>query len=275
MTEARLCVVCAARGRQPQHYEIAQACEPCRVWLGHLPGEIVNLWARLADTDTIIDQRTYEITVPLIGPLRDGQSRPQLPTGQWRHNDPIAASLPTGANGARVNGDIVTGSRDAPIPVNLDLIDLSLGVHGDHLTDQGRMWWEDQTGHISVAQELDLLVREWADNRGERLPAPTVPVLAGWLTDRMGWACEHHHGVDHAAGQLAKLRGALRGVLGDVEPRPEHMGAPCPGCDLLTLIRQPGEDKVECANDDCRRVLTAEEYLRWSGLVISARRTQD
>lgn len=260
MTEARLCVLCVTRGRQPQHYDYPQACEPCRVWLARLPGDIVTLWARLGEHHLVEPDSPWKVQ--------------QLYKGHWvrqNGNDPVAAALPTGANGARIGHDIVTGSRDPQVPVNLDLVDLTLPVHGDHLTDIGRLWWMDQTGHISVAQELDLLVREWADELGHRLPAPTVPVLAGWLTDRMPWACDHHPGVDHAAGQLHRLRGVLRGVLGETEQRPEHMGAPCPGCDRITLIRQPGEDKVECAHEDCMRILTAEEYERWGGMTLTDR----
>jgi len=267
----RLCVLCPTRGRKPDHYEQPHACPSCRTWLARLPGDIVNLWARLGETDQIADTRTYEVKEAFIGPLRDGQQRPMLHTGIWRDDDPIAAALPTGANGARIGGEIVTGTREAPVPVNLDLIDLTLPAHGDNLTAHGKFWWEDQIGHLSVAMELDLIVRAWAGELEHRLPAPTVPVLAGWLTDRVGWACDHYPGVDVDAQTLSDLRGKLRAMLGETEQRPERMGAPCPGCDRVTLIRRPGEDKVECGHEDCRRVLTADEYDRWSRLTLADR----
>lgn len=265
-----LCVVCPVRRRTAVHYERAQVCNSCRDWLAALPGQIVALWVRLADYDLLPDLRTYEVTHPLIGPLLERQTRPIIHTGEWLPRDPVASTIPTAANGARVGGDMVTGSREAPGPVNLDLIDLALPVHGDNLTAHGKHWAEDQIGHVPVAQELDLLVREWAEDRGEHLPAPTVPALAGWLADRTDWACDHHPGIDHAATQLQQLRGTLRGVLGDGEPRPDKMAAPCPGCDQMTLVRRPGEDKMECADRDCLRVLTADEYALWSGLVATA-----
>lgn len=257
MTEARRCVICPVRRREPEHYEQPHACPSCRTWLAGVLRDIPNLWARLGEADD--DGRPWTVEQH-----RDGK-RVREPG-----YDPIADALPTGANGARIGGEIVTGTREAPVPVNLDLIDLTLPAHGDNLTIHGKTWWEDQIGHLSVAMELDLIVRAWAGELEHRLPAPTVPVLAGWLADRTQWACDHWRGVDVDAQTLSDLRGKLRGVLGETEQRPERMGAPCPSCDRVTLIRRPGEDKVECADEDCRRVLTAEEYATWARMVLAS-----
>jgi hypothetical protein len=254
-----LCITCAVRGRKPVHYEQAHVCPNCRGWLAVLPADIVTLWVRLDSYHTIEPDSPYQVR--------------QLYKGHWVTKpgyDPVSSALPAVAAGSQLSTDMVSGSRETAVPANLDLVDLTLPVHGDHLTDHGRLWWEDQIGHVSVAQELDLLVREWAEDLSIRwLPAPTVPVLANWLADRMSWACDHHPGVDHAATQLYQLRGTLRVLLGDVTPRPEKMGAPCPSCDMKTLFRFPGEDRIDCTGEDCRRVLTADEYERWSRMVVA------
>jgi hypothetical protein len=286
MTHA--CIVCVARARPdesgsvpaPNTYERAFVCEPCREWLAMLPGQIVILWARLGEGDDVRDRREYEVREAFIGPLAAGVAetdRPTVKTGVWRLHDPVAAGLPTTARGTRPYSDRVTGSAaETPAPTNLDVVDLAGRVRTSPLSAHARQWWQDQTGHIAVAMELDLVVRAWADQltaangHPTRLPVPTVPRLADWITDRMQWACDHHPGIGDDAYTLTRLRGTLRAVLGDTEPRPEHMGAPCPGCDRTTLYRKPGETSVECEHPDCRRILDADHYERWTGLVAAA-----
>jgi ribosomal protein S27E len=189
----------------------------------------------------------------------------------------VAAALPTGANGRTPPRlGLVSGSREPQPPTGLDVVDLHGGVRTSPLSAHARQWWADQTGHLSVAMELDLIVRDWADRLTAqaghltRLPVPTVPALAAWLANRLDWACEHHPGVDTDALHLHRLRATLRAVLGDTEPRPERMYAPCPGCDFLTLVRQAGETKVECGNADCLRVLTGPEYDQWARLTLAS-----
>jgi len=273
VTDSRACLVCLARNRPDENGDVRppnlcdrpHACEPCRDWLAVLPGQIVALWARLGPDGA-----------EPAGPWKVRQRRGE----KWVVEDgydPVASELPTGARGTRPYSDRVSGAAaETPVPVNLDDVDLSGRVRTSPLSSHARQWWVDQTGHLSVAMELDLIVRDWADqltaDNGHlsRLPVPTVPELAAWLTNRLDWACEHYPGIGDDARTLTRLRGTLRGVLGETEPHPERMGAPCPGCDLLTLVRRPGESKVECGNDDCRRILTAEEYGRWTGLVAAA-----
>lgn len=258
MTEARLCVVCPVRRQTVMHYERAQVCQPCRIWLAETIADVGALYRRFVDQPRIESDSPWKTR--------------QLDKGHWVTQpgyDPVSGEMPTAANGARIGGDMVSGSREAPVPINVDAVDLTLPPHGDRLTAEGRLWWEDQIGHLSVAMELDLIARSWAAELRHRLPDPTVPALTVWLCDRTEWACDRYLGVDADAETIARLRGTLRTMVGDVPPRPERMGAPCPGCDLVTMVRRPGEDKVECANGDCRRVLTVEEYDRWSGLVVA------
>lgn len=260
----RQCVVCPARGReQPSLVEHPQACKSCRTWLPTVVADIVALWERLrAGHDDPAEEW-------IVQQLRDGR---------WHTepgHDPVAAALPTGAPGRTPPRlGLVSGSRDPEPPVNLDHVDLTLPAHGDNLTPTGKAEWRHQIGHLSVAMELDLIARAWAEDLGHRLPPPTVPALAGWLTHRVEWACDQYPGIDADAAQLAKLRGTLRSVLGETAPRPQRMQAPCPGCDMFTLVARPGEDLVECQgpDEDCRRVLTLREYEDYAKRVLAYER---
>lgn len=259
MTEERKCVVCPTRRRTAVHYERPHVCQPCRIWLAETIADIAALYIRLVDLPrTEVD-----------GPWKVLQRY----KGHWvtqNGHDPVASTMPTNADGRTPPRlGIVTGSREAQTPINVDRVDLTLPPHGDRLTADGRQWWEDQIGHLSVAMELDLIARAWSEQLHHRLPEPTVTALAGWLADRAPWACDTYPGIDTAATTLSRIRATLLAMLGEVPPRPERMGAPCPSCDLMTLVRRPGESRVECATDDCRRVLTAEDYDQWGRMVLA------
>jgi len=161
-------------------------------------------------------------------------------------------------------GEKVSGSREAPMPVRVDVIDLGLPAHVDSVVD----WWQDQTGQISVATVLDSWVRDWIDVRAQRehLPTPTVPVLASWLEVRLDWARDHHPAIDDFAREIRELLGALRAITG-------HTGdhktiGPCPaildsGPCGATLTASPWIDIVEC-----RRCGTRWERVKW--LILGA-----
>lgn len=227
----------------------------------------------------------------------------------------LSLDLPDNLARTGASGPKVTGSREAPLPLNVDVLDLGLPARTRTVTDPHlprtitravtakviRTVWHrgiplhpdfwttgipqvveeavnagqrftdgtapagDQIGHISVAAVLDSWAVWWvaARNRGERMPVPTVAALHGWLRERLGWACDEFEGVDGFDAELRHLRGALRGVLNLVEPRPQLMDQPCPGCGYLTLIRRPGENLIDCDREQCKRVYTLDEYAAW------------
>ncbi len=187
-------------------------------------------------------------------------------------------------------GPKVSGSRDAPLPVHLDAIDLtaparqgSLLPHANaqlhqhaaivHRTrtlerhDYAALW-KDQIGHLSVATELETWVIDWIGQRelGEHRPEPTVAILLNWLTVRLDWACDHHLAIDEYAEAMRQLRASLRTAAGDQPTRPEPIiGIPCSHCDLAALIRDPGSQwHAECGN--CGKLYSDDEYRRWTGL---------
>jgi hypothetical protein len=164
-------------------------------------------------------------------------------------------------------GPRVSGSREAPLPLRVDALDLTMPARGGTVHDLHG----DQTGHIAVASVLDQWIDDWRDHRGkgERRPEPpTVIVLVGWLSVRLDDACGDHPAVDEFAADMRRLRRVLRMVVGDGPARPERLPAPCPACDLLALTRD--HDGVRCRA--CERWWSEGQYAEWVGqLARSAR----
>jgi hypothetical protein len=172
----------------------------------------------------------------------------------------------------------VSGSPDARVPIRIDPTDLlaparpgSIGVK--HRGD----WWlveggdPDQIGNLSVATELEWHARQWADIRREGVPLPVVPELAGWLRNRLEWACEHYPDIAAFAAKLRDLRGALTAAAGRFDAPPESMNAPCWGCGRLTLIRDSDIERIVCGTPvehGCWRVMTYSDYSDYAQRLI-------
>lgn len=170
---------------------------------------------------------------------------------------------------------------EAPTPLSIDPLDLTsdnlpprgpirLGRLAENLTDQ--------IGHLPVAAQLHLWVRDWCEVRdlGEQ-GVTSVSAMADWLSVRTDWACDHHHGVDDYAGEMTALWGTLQGMVGRVTPdeRPQRLpGVPCVRCRHVTLVRHH-DDRVECLWPDCRSVWNVDEYTRITRAASNAiRRTE-
>ena len=193
----------------------------------------------------------------------------------------LHAELPDQLERGQSNGQRVSGSREAPLPLRVDPLDLSLGA------PSGRQRWStvtdpfgDQGGHQSVLTILDSWVRDWRDtrNKGESLPLPAGPSMVSWLRNRLDWACQEHGAIDEFDQEMRQLRSALRAVVGTTDTRPEFLDAPCRKCEWRSLVNRPsyitepggeppGTDRIEC--DHCGDISTMEEYRRWQGLLIA------
>lgn len=178
----------------------------------------------------------------------------------------LYALLPTVLAKADSAGVKVSGSREAPIPVSLDVVDLLSPARQPEPTAQARQHPEDVLGGLSVATTLDQWVRMWREDRGkgEHLPAPTVVSLAGWLSVRLPDACDTHPAVDEFADELRGLVMNLRSAL-NLRRHIERLPAPCPSCDTLALYREVDPHRgasnwVECGN--CGRLWSEDEYRR-------------
>ena len=129
---------------------------------------------------------------------------------------------PTGGAGERVSG-----TRAAPLPVRVDVLNLvgpgSPAVTAEIDPATGRPY-DDQVGELPTLVWLEQWCRDWRDARGqgEQLPEPTITGMTRWLDRRLDWAADEHPAVDEFAAELGKALRLLRGVnrAGD---RPESM----------------------------------------------------
>lgn len=178
----------------------------------------------------------------------------------------LHAELPDQLERGQGGGPKVSGSREAPLPLRVDPLDLSMPA-----PDGQRRWMPlavaDQVGHQSVLAILDSWVRDWRDTRAnsEHLPIPAGASLVSWLRNRLPWAYKEHPAVDEFHAEIKQLRSDLRRVAGVSEIRPELLDVPCRKCEWLSLANLPGQDRVECGH--CGDLSTMEEYQRWTGLL--------
>lgn len=250
------CVIC-----QRRPVERAQACEPCRLWLPAVLRDIGDSYQMLTEQEppgagqlAIEDDGTFDApSVRQLHPLSAG---------------PIRAA---GASSR------VSGSREAPVPVRLDLVDLTAPARlPNPMRGPGyyprSLWPEDQIGHQPIATRLDLWARDWITHQrcpGDHLPDPAVPALITWLSVRCGWACDEHPAVDEFAAEMRDLRTVLSAANDDGPVYPEPiLAVPCSGCDTLALFRPVKSPyRAECGG--CGKLYTDDEYARWTGLVAS------
>lgn len=157
----------------------------------------------------------------------------------------------------------VTGSHEAPLPLAVDALDLGLPARAGIIHDPHG----DQTGHLPAASVLDGWVRDWRDLRGmrEHLPAADVATLAGWLANRLPWACARHPAVDEFAAEIRQLAATLRAVTGDTPAPPQRLPAPCSYCNQLALVRDPARDVRPVCCRACGRSWGEDEYAEWAG----------
>lgn len=256
-----LCVLCC--DRNPEH---PQCCDPCRLWLPTLLRDIAEGYAELIADEP--PPRPVGVRLDDDGSFEAPMAYDVLP-------------LPAGPVRAPGNGGRVSGSHGAPVPIQLDPVDLTAPAR---LPNPARsrgyyprsLWPEDQIGLQSVATRLDLWVRDWISYDtcpGDHLPDATVSGLAGWLAVRVDWACNQHPAVDEFAAEMRELRAVLRRANGDGPIYPEPIQAvPCSGCDAVALFRPVNSPyRAECGA--CGKLYTDDEYQRWTGLLAMQART--
>jgi len=137
--------------------------------------------------------------------------------------DLLARLDPAGAGNG--SGPKVSGSKDPPVPLSVDVVDLTTQSRGGTLTIAG----PDQIGYLSVATELDFWVMDWrlllwSDHS---IPLPTVAVLAGWLRNRLDIACDEHPAIDEFAAKIRQIHKTLTRMVGDNKRTGERVGT-CP-----------------------------------------------
>ncbi len=182
----------------------------------------------------------------------------------------LHAQLPAALIPGASSHEHVSGTPEAPLPLQVAPLDLGMPARALTLTAAGRQHRDDQIGDLSVASVLKTWADYWREYLyRERPPRPTVPHLVRWMRDRLHWACDNHPAIDECVAELRDLRGRLRVVLGQTSPKGELLRVPCSKCDQLTLHRRPGDDRVHCQDDDCAAILYPDEYERWTQLLAA------
>jgi hypothetical protein len=172
-----------------------------------------------------------------------------------------------GAIAGQSNAPRVQGSREAPIPINVDRLDLLGPADPRTVHDLSG----DQIGYPSAATVLDGWCAMFAEEQRHSVPKPQPATQSRWLLDRLDELFKHP-AIDECAKEIGDLWHVLRRACGLPEPKPELCeGIPCKweGCDLRTLYRMPVSvfeeaQYVECLS--CRRLMTIEDYDDWARL---------
>lgn len=256
------CIICASRDPLP---DLAPCCGPCRS----------RLSGQLRDIPVLVEELRGEVPAD----LRQGQERIEEKADHLVDLDGELAAVVrvehfhllevnAGAVPGQSSAPRVRGSREAPIPISVDRLDLLGPADERTVHDQ----FGDQIGHQSAATILDGWCRMFAEERRESTPNPKPADQCKWLLDRLDELFKHP-AVDEFATELSDLWHVLRRACGLAEPKPELAeGIPCKweGCDLKTLYRIPVSvyqqpEYVECAS--CRRLMSLSDFDDWVRLV--------
>src|SRR5690554_6207766 len=262
------CIICHIYrpDSQPRLPHTPPACDGDRRLLDSHLADLPDLHHRLAEPEPEpVEDRWYPLHHPAT------RTRPAATT--LHRAEPLDAVGGAGPVPGQSSKPRVSGSRERPAPVSLDQIDLTAPARPASRrvmvrAAAGLIDGEDQIGHLSVATELDAWAREWRDTLwpDHHLPVPTVAVLVDCLRHRLDDAIDQHPALDEFAADIRDLRSALRGALGETDPRPEtdrYVGITCRRCDLrAVLMRRPGDAYIECGS--CGILYTEDELADWT-----------
>ncbi len=189
------------------------------------------------------------------------------------HSDYFKLYAALGADeAATAEGDLVTGSRELPIPIRASVRDLAarivtvLVTWAEPVAEQVGMDWDAAMVHDHVRPHvaLAMAVRVLRFNAGVLVDYPAIEVRA--------WGDQGYTGFDEqdgveAAVELCRLHDRAQTTLGLTELR-HRLPAPCPRCDTMTLYRDNGEAHVYCAR--CRISYAEDDYERLTLILADA-----
>jgi hypothetical protein len=280
---AGACILCPIfyADRNPRIPDRKPVCDGCRFRLSKEIADISRYHRLLLNPDPVeYDDRWYEYT----GKEWDAEAKEWVAFTEDRRTDPLGAIGGVAPIPSRTKQPSVSGSRDKPIPVSADMLDLTAGARQFNPTrdrlDQPNQKPDDAVGHLSAATILDSWARDWRDTLFPdlHLPAANVDELVRWLRvgadpdnpgTRIDEACDGHPAIDEFADEIHRLRQALRRATGDTNAQPEMLdGVACRNCDTRALMREPGSQYISCGV--CESLLTEAEYREWVGLLAAA-----
>lgn len=267
------CILCLIYrpDADPRHPERPPVCEGHRHRLSHDIHNIGQLHHRLVNPDPVeYDNRRYAAQYQIW----NAAGKTWETRNEQRRVDPLGAIGGVAPIPSRNTQPTVSGSREPAAPADLNTIDLTANARRPNATTAARQHPDDQIGHLSVATILDSWIRDLRDTLwpDQHLPPAAVGEQVAWLRvgagddqpgTRINDACDRHPAIDEMAAELRDLRATLRGVLGDTDPRPQHLdGVACKRCDLRALMHQPGDHyRAECGA--CGELYTDVEYTDW------------
>lgn len=150
-------------------------------------------------------------------------------------------SRKAGMRAAVYDRDLVSSSKEAPLPFNPEIVD-----------------------HLGI---LDTIMDSWADAiAGKVDPGPRpprgAPAAAVWIEERAGWVAEQDW-VPQLAAHLKELETRARRLC-PWQPTRHALPVPCFRCEQQTLVLFGGEDWVTCTAADCDAVFGWSRYAALS-----------
>lgn len=210
---------------------------------------------------------------------REGQvcdlCRQRTAAALWELRD-LWSLLPSATMPGQSSEQRVSGSRELPVPLRLEPLDLA--GPADQATRplfaRGLLGLDDaQTGSLSVATILQTRTEEWATLLDVPRPLAEVPTMVSWLARHLSWALDNLDEPEGFTGELMALLYSLRALL-NVSRAPTYLhDEACPSCGMKALRREavyqisdePGREKsgggdVVCGN--CHRTWPHEDFQR-------------
>lgn len=243
-----LCVLCPVYRPDADARNAETVCRSDRFRLARDVLAVATLYRRLLDGDEpVVDNRRYEV--------RDEHGRS---TGAYRAADPLAVFDGAGAISARSSKPPVSGSRSAPIPINVDAVDLTGAARNAPATGSPG----DQVGFLPVATVLDGWVRYTRAvlHPDFSLPSNDVDSLVQVLHRDIDDMCDRMPAdVVQLATDLKALIAAMRMILRESEPVPQPLlGVRCEHCQKMsTLVPWLTGEYTECAA--CGQLYTPQD----------------
>jgi hypothetical protein len=174
--------------------------------------------------------------------------------------DQLGEERRQGGNG----GPKVSGSRDAPVPGRLDVLNL----RGPGST--ASMPLTDQHGATPVFAALETWERDWRETRGLAISGVWVDLraalgaIARFLRVHLDWACDTHDAISEFAAEVRAVHQSLRAACGDLADT-VYVGR-CPtvtetGACSARLFASTWSDVIRCPGCGARRDRAEWEIL--------------
>jgi hypothetical protein len=171
---------------------------------------------------------------------------------------------------ARPGADVVTGTRDLPIPVRADVEALM-----SEIVHETVCWAESTSDVLGIVMDTQTT----RDSRAGVALQRAARILAGAMSVFLALRDVEHveyaglvngvatvltrDGLDGAV-VLLDLHHRVRAVTGQTRLI-NRLPTPCPRCEYLALERADGDDVIQCRA--CERVYTWEEYETLCGIL--------